>query len=279
MKNIFEISYDRQTGQTYAQYDKFVIRKVTKKQEEKLNTLGQKYKVQEQNKGIPRWLNLLNRISFSATFTSFIFFIVSLFIHMRESKENFIKEYLWLIIILCVSVVIFVGSIGLAIFMKKRQKQKTSEDISKELFQMILDTSKEYLSIPTSAKSLEVLMEQDQGRKRDKIHKFSNVVLSVFKENDMLCFADLYIVIGIPINTILQFETIEEPYHFIYWHKKESDLDNEAYGVKRIRRPIRCYQANQYSVLTLKSTNEDLGIYLPVYETAELQKILNEESE
>ncbi|MDE5856435.1 MAG: hypothetical protein K2H06_05255, partial [Anaeroplasmataceae bacterium] len=108
MENLFQIHYDKKTNQSYAEYDSFVIRRVSKKQEEKLISLGQKYNASERNRGMPRWLNLMNRLSFSATFTSFIFLIVSLFINASQSNGNFIQEYLWLIIILSVSIAFFI---------------------------------------------------------------------------------------------------------------------------------------------------------------------------
>lgn len=279
MNNLFQISYDKSSGQSKAKYDNYIIRKVNKKQEEKLVTLGKKYKTSEQNKGMPKWLYYWNRIAFSATFTSFIFLIVSIFSYVREKKENYVKDYLWIIIIFAVSFVAFVLSMILAIVKRKKTKEKNVNQASKDLFETILETSKEYLNVPADAKTIEILMNQPQEKKADKIHKFSNVLLSVFVEKEMLCFADLYVVIGIPLQNLADFEIINEAYRFRYWHKDKSMLQKEEYQIKVVTRPVRCYQASQYTILKLQNMKEELGIYFPSYEIEELKKILQEKRE
>lgn len=275
MENLFQIHYDKKTNQSYAEYDSFVIRKVSKKQEEKLISLGQKYRTSERNRGMPRWLNLMNRFSFSATFTSFIFLIVSLFMNARDNKDNFIQEYLWLIIILSISIVIFIFSIILAILNKKKKKEHKADEVSHDLFNEILETSKKFLSIPNSAQSLEVLMEQHKDKKANEIKKYSNVILSVFIEKDMLCLADLYVVIGIPLQNLEGFDIVKETHRFAYWHKSKNVSDCKNFGVN-YNAKHRCCQADQYAVLKMNYSNKKLGVFIPTYEVDEYKSILEE---
>ncbi|MDE6656614.1 MAG: hypothetical protein K2J85_06465 [Anaeroplasmataceae bacterium] len=278
MKNLFEITQNKATNSTMAEYDSFIIRRVSQKQEDKINALGQKYNIAEKNRGLPKWLNLMNRISFSATFTSFIFLIVSLFINAKEMKESFLKEYLWIIIILSVSIVIFIVSIVLGIVFRRHNQKTHKEETAQEVFDSILKLSKQYLSVPDSAKSLEVLMEQTKEKKEEKIKMFSNVILSVFIEKEMLCFADLFVVIGIPLKSIETFDEIQGDYRFRYWHKKEPISSFNQYDVKIVTRPIRCFQANQYFILKINH-HKELGIYVPPYEVDEYSSILKKKRE
>ncbi|MDE7385397.1 MAG: hypothetical protein K2M84_06530, partial [Anaeroplasmataceae bacterium] len=174
------------------------------------------------------------------------------------------------------SFIVFLCSIGIAFFYKKRKKVLKTEETSQNLFNTILETSKQFLSVPASARSLEVLMEQIKDSSSNKMKKYTNILLSVFVENDMLCFADLYVVIGIPIKNIKGFEIVQEPYRFEYWHKGKDKSNLEEYGVKRITKPIRYYQANHYAVLKLNFSNKDLGVFIPAYELEEFQTILQE---
>ncbi|MDE6408344.1 MAG: hypothetical protein K2K48_02630 [Anaeroplasmataceae bacterium] len=276
MKNLFQVYYDKNEKKTIAEYDSFVIRRVSKKQEEELTSLSQKYSDSKRNRGMPKWLNLINRISFTATFTSFIFLIVSLIVNARENKGIHINEYLWLGMIFGVSVVIFVFSIVIAHLIKKKRKGLKPAEVSQEVFNKILETSKEFLSVPDSAKSLEILMEEVDNEKeaKDEIRKFSNVLLSVFVENDLLCFADLYVVIGIPIKDLSEFERVEEPYRFDYWHKSKEEKSYEEYGIELINKATHTYQADHYVSLTMNIPNQDLRVYFPAYEIDVFQTIL-----
>ncbi|MDE6047343.1 MAG: hypothetical protein K2F56_01805, partial [Anaeroplasmataceae bacterium] len=92
----------------------------------------------------------------------------------------------------------------------------------------------------------------------------------------MLCFADLYVVIGIPLKDISEFEMIEEAYRFGYWHKGKEKSNLEEYGVKRITKPTHFYQASHYAVLKMNPLNKDLGVLIPAYEIEEYKAILKE---
>ncbi|MCM1130515.1 MAG: hypothetical protein NC310_07845 [Roseburia sp.] len=274
MENLFQIYYDKKTHQTFAEYDNFVIRKVTKKQEEKLMSLGQKYKIEAQNGSMPRWLNLMNHLSFCSVFTSFIFLITALLLYIKENNYNFITKYLWLIIIFSLSIAIFLLSILFKNLDKKRKKRIKAEEASQALFNEILEMSKKFLSVPASAKNLEVLMEQHKEKQKPTMKKYSNVLLSVFLENDMLCFADLYLVVGIPLKRIDGIDKVMENYRFEYWHKGK-EVDFESLGVT-IDTKYHSYQANQYAILKMNHLNKALGIFIPNYEINQYELILKE---
>ncbi|MDE6660904.1 MAG: hypothetical protein K2J93_03655 [Anaeroplasmataceae bacterium] len=275
MNNLFQIQYDKTTKKSIAQYDSFIIRRVSKKQEEQLNSMGQSYKTRPQNNELPRWLSFMNRIAFYALLVSFIFLISLLLNRSKENQGSFLNNSIWIIIILSIAAGLFIITLIIAIFIKKKNEKQNPEVTSQSLFNSILETSKEYLSIPASAKSLEVLMEQPNKKSKEK-KMYSNILLSVFVENDMLCLADLYVVIGIPIKNLEDFKIIEEPYRFSFWHKKNSFRE---YGVKLIPAPVRCYQKDQYSILEIHQSKEDLAIFIPEYEVFEFRKILEEKRE
>ncbi|MDE5855493.1 MAG: hypothetical protein K2H06_00435, partial [Anaeroplasmataceae bacterium] len=163
----------------------------------------------------------------------------------------------------------------LAVLYKKKKKNQKADEVSHDLFNEILEVSKNFLAIPNSAKSLEVLMEQHREYKTNAMRKFSNVLLSIFIEKDMLCLADLYVVIGIPLKNLEGFEIVKEPHGFDYWHKTKEVSDCNTFGVKYDTRH-RCYQTDQYAVLKMNYSNKNLGVFIPTYEVDEYQSILKE---
>ena len=274
MKNLFCIIYNKDNQKIEAEYKNYIIRQVSKKQEEKIQSLSQKYNNKHQQQFAPRWIYTFNRIFGPLLLISFIFLIVSI-ISDRLPFSQFLKENIGLIIIFCVSAFIVVSSTIVIALYKAKRKKENSSTTAEDIFQSILNVSKDYLGIPANAVSIEILSYQ-ANKKNDelKVAKhliYNNIVLSVFIEKDMLCFADLFDVIGIPLSAIERIEEVEESYFFQYWHKKEKF---STCGIKSKNFPVLHFEAQVYQRIVLKLGQEDFEIRLPAYELNTLNQIL-----
>lgn len=146
-------------------------------------------------------------------------------------------------------------------------KQDKTQNKAEDIFDSILKLSKEYLGVPENAVSMEVLSYQVL-KKDTEIHQpkhilYHNVVLNAFIEKDMLCFADLFDVIGIPLESIKKVEEVNETYSFKLWHKKEKP---SFYQVRIGRFPIRHFEANSYFCIEVNLNSEAFQILVPPYE-------------
>ena len=274
MKNLFNVIVHRTTQKIESEYKHWIIRQVTKKQEEKLQSLGQTYSTAQRKNNIPKWLYLWLRLSSTLVFTSFVFFLAMLFMSLSKGLDHFLIKYLWLEILFGLGIVSLV--LAILVRVKLNSKRKPEQNAADQIFNTILDTSKQFLKIPHHAFGLEVLSLQLISR-NDKIqmpkHKiYNNIVLSVFIEEDKLCFADLYDVIGIPLAYLTSINQMEEPYHFKFWHKKESFTAFQ--GISLIKRPTLCYEGTVQYQLKFKKENEEYEIRIPSYEIAELENLL-----
>lgn len=270
MKNIFCTVYDKTTKKNETEYEPFVIRKVSNNQEERINSLFHKYKTGEAN-GFPRWLNITSRLAFSATACSFIFLLLNII-----SSDVKMKDYLWIIIIFSISFFLLIFTIIIGVIMRRKNKKNLKKTSAADIFISILETSKGYLGVPKDAKSLEVLMEQKNGASNhSSVKKYNNILLSVFIENDKLCFADLYVVIGLPLSSFKKIEKEDMVHRFSFWHKKHSILEYKEKGLHQISIPVRCYQANYYYTLCFEIEKEEYAVCVPLYEIDAYQEVLN----
>lgn len=267
MKNIFDVIINKNTKNVESTYKKWVIRKVTKKQEDKLGSMSQKYSANQQRKNLPKWLYLWLRFSTTVTFTGLLFLILMFLFDISKGLQNFFTNYLWLEIVLGIGILSLGIAMGVSFYWKKKKgdfKQETAED----LFASILETSKEFLNIPKDASSIEILSTQNVLKnnvyQEPKQRIYNNILLSVFVEDGKICFADLYDVIGIPLNSIYEITKVEKPYVFKYWHKKEAYT--EYSGIKPHRRFGSFYEASQRYSLQFKEANETYEIEIPFYE-------------
>lgn len=108
-----------------------------------------------------------------------------------------------------------------------------------------------------------------------KIRKYNNIILSVFIEKDMLCLADLYVVIGLPLSNFKSIEKKEDNYRFFYWHKKKGISNYKDKGLHQLSFPVRSYQADYYYALCFEDEKKEYAVYVPFYEIEAYQEVLN----
>lgn len=283
MKNIFLIQTNRTTKTTKEEYEPFILRKLTKKQTDKINSMSQKYNVQRKKGDLPQGLYILDRVFFTATLMSFIFLIVSLIFDARKGMQEFFKTYLWILIIFLVSVFCSCLLKGIVHWYRKRKKSLQAKKSAEEIFQSILNVSKDFLSVPKTAECVEVLMEQQmvkaEGQEDKNKSPYSNVILSVFLEKGMLCFADLYLVLGIPLSSIAGLEKINHPYVFKFWHRKEKPSIYPDLHIHPVSRPVRGYQGDYYYELKILYQEKEYAIFFPAYEKEKWDQLFSSEKE
>lgn len=275
MKNIFQIVFDQMSKTSSAEYEKYIIRRLSKKEEEKINKMSNQYNSAEQKLALPKWLYFCLRISFMGMSTSFLLWFLLFFTEVKNGFVPFLQKYLWLEIIFLAFLGGLLVSILASTIFKKRKKSIPLKKNAEDIFADIVKESKKGLKVPDNAVGLEVLMSEailkKNGLKEPKSRFFSNVVLNAFIENDMLCLADLYVVIGIPLNEIKGIEAVKEVYRFQYWHKKSPIQEFQDYGVKQ-NKTAHCYQGNGYFVIPCFT---DLAFYISPYEYEEWKNLLN----
>lgn len=274
MKNIFQIIFDQTTKTSSAEYERYIIRRLSKKEEEKINNMSNRYGSAEKKLGLPKWLYFMLRVSFMGTMTCFLLWLLFLFTDIEDGFALFFQKNLWLEITFLVILIIFIVALILSTVFKKKAKSSQFKNNANEIFEGILKESKRCLKIPETAIGLEVLMDQailkKNGLKESKSRFFSNVVLSVFIEDDLLCLADLYVVIGIPLKEIKSIEEIKEIYRFQYWHKKTPIQEYQSLGIKEIK-TTHCYQGSNYYAITCFN---DSVFYVSPYEIQEWKNLL-----
>ncbi len=267
LKNLFCIVGNKKNNTIEPEYKRYILRQVSKKQEEKIHSMSQSFQTTRQRLLPPKWIYALSRICTSLFLLSFIFLTVALISNEHNSFQEFLKKNLWLCIIFLISLVILVFSIILGQVYRKKMKQDKTQNKAEDIFDSILKLSKEYLGVPENAVSMEVLSYQVL-KKDTEIHQpkhilYHNVVLNAFIEKDMLCFADLFDVIGIPLESIKKVEEVNETYSFKLWHKKEKP---SFYQVRIGRFPIRHFEANSYFCIEVNINSEAFQILVPPYE-------------
>ena len=283
MKNIFMIQTNRSTKTTTEEYNSFVLRRLTKKQMDKINAMSQKYNMQRKKSDLPQWLYLMNRIFFTALLTSFIFLIVSLIMDARKGMEEFFIANLWIIILFLISALGYIILKVTCHFFRKRKKIALAKQSAEDIFKGILNTSRDFLGVPKTARNLEIFMEQRVVKNENVLEKkgklFSNVILSVFIEKDMLCFADLYLVVAIPLSLIDKMEKVDEPYNFKFWHRKERPSLYADLGIHPVSRPVRCYQGAYYYRMIIRKQEQEYAVFFPAYDKSEWEELFSEEKE
>lgn len=124
------------------------------------------------------------------------------------------------------------------------------------------------MGVPPDAPSIDVLSEiysAKKGRKPEQPGMFPDA-MRVYREGDILCFADPNGVVGIPVSDIAQIIRVREPFELLLWNK-EFEPDKEPYrsfGITADR--YGNYHCGEYYLLQIRSDRGDFEIRVPPYD-------------
>lgn len=279
MKNFFNTVIDKTTGEVKSEFDSCIIRKVDKKDRSKIDSLTQKYDIKKKETLVPSKILNIKRFSKMLLFVSLVLWFLFFFMDLGTlSFLEFIKKELLLEILVILSLTGYIILLFVERRFKKKLQQTNVNQEAENSFQNILSYSFKSLGIE-NPKSLEVLSEQSVKKngivKNEKKTVFFNVILSVFIENDTLCFADLYSVIAIPLNSLLPLEKVEKSYLFKYWHKVDSPTTYMDFGIVASTH----YAGSYYYALPFRYKNEVYAIFIPPYDVEAWKSLLEPKME
>ncbi|MBQ8447860.1 MAG: hypothetical protein IJX27_02885 [Clostridia bacterium] len=268
MKNLFGIELgNEEKAESYGECELFIIRRVESELSEKQDEIGEELEEQGKKASLPMWLDIVKMICFA------VFMITAVAI-VRAWGEIGAKAFTnapWL-----TAAALVCGAAALAIWLMERNKNKTVAE-SEELKDYIAEAEKIHaeslasLGVPVDAKHTDVFsypykFKNGKEKRYSDFFDYLNNEWHVFREGDMLCFADCGAVIAIPTDDILGIYKVNKRVKFCGWNKetefnkgeyKQYKITNDNGGVLYIK---PCY------ALRFRSFGEDYEFIFPAYE-------------
>ncbi len=219
-----------------------------------------------------------------STVTIFILIIVAIF----RSELSFAEAYRHTPWLYWLATVCGIIGISLSIFSKRKRKlfQKASEPVLSQLDDCI-NAVYEALSVPDCAEEIDIFSFPYTATTDDiKIIKntfptyhFSNSIFKAYSDAENLYLASLEGTYAFPLSSIASIRTIKKRVRIMEWHKKtpynkgfykQFHLSSDTYG---------CIHCNRYYIVELTHAEKSYGIYIPCYDIAILERLINRKTQ
>ena len=272
MKNLFGLF--KKTSDN--NFDQFVLRKLLDDNSTKIDNLSKEGEQLKKEKVPPQWLSYVSifAIIFGLLFAVSILLAKDGFVNALQTRGYFFY----------IGVGLFVAGVVTQIIVRIKTKKSNSDPEVEEYVSMVEKTVKECefeLDIPETAVAIDVLFTimKKNSKGEEKLNQMAliqylNQELKVFVENDLFCFADNVMVIGIPINSFKGIKKINKRIPLPQWNKSEP-FNGPSY------KPFKLY-TNQtgliwmkpYYEIDLEVDGEQYYFLLPSYEKDSFLKAL-----
>ncbi len=219
MKNLFGIFKKSNDNN----FEKFVIRKLSDDNSEIIDNLSNEGKQLTKEKVPPQWLSY---VSIFAILIGLLFAVSILL-----AKDGFVNALQTRGYFFYIGVGLFVAGVVTQIIVRIKTKKSNSDPEVEEYVSRVEKTVKECefeLDIPETAVAIDVLFTimKKNAKGEEKLSQmaliqFLNQELKVFVENDLFCFADNVMVIGVPINSFKGIKIINKKIPLPQWNKSE----------------------------------------------------------
>ena len=272
MKNLFGLF--KKTSDN--NFDQFVLRKLSDDNSTKIDNLSNEGEQLKKEKVPPQWLSY---VSIFAILIGLLFAVSILL-----AKDGFVNALQTRGYFFYIGVGLFVAGVVTQIIVRIKTKKSNSDPEVEEYVSRVEKTVKECefeLDIPETAVAIDVLFTimKKNARGEEKLSQmaliqFLNQELKVFVENDLFCFADNVMVIGIPINSFKGIKIINKKIPLPQWNKSEP-FNGPSY------KPFKLY-TNQTGFIWMKPyyeidfevDGEQYYFLLPSYEKDSFLKAL-----
>ncbi len=219
MKNLFGIFKKSNDNN----FEKFVIRKLSDDNSEIIDNLSNEGEQLTKEKVPPQWLSY---VSIFAILIGLLFAVSILL-----AKDGFVNALQTRGYFFYIGVGLFVAGVVTQIIVRIKTKKSNSDPEVEEYVSRVEKTVKECefeLDIPETAVAIDVLFTimKKNAKGEEKLSQmaliqFLNQELKVFVENDLFCFADNVMVIGVPINSFKGIKIINKKIPLPQWNKSE----------------------------------------------------------
>ena len=219
MKNLFGLF--KKTSDN--NFDKFVLRKLSDDNSAKIDNLSNEGEQLKKEKVPPQWLSY---VSIFAILIGLLFAVSILL-----AKDGFVTALQTRGYFFYIGIGLFVVGLVTQIVVRIKTKKSNSDPEVEEYVSKVEKTVKECefeLEIPETAVAIDVLFTimKKNGKGEEKLSQMAliqylNQELKVFAENDLLCFADNVMVIGLPINSFKGIKKINKKIPLPQWNKSE----------------------------------------------------------
>ena len=272
MKNLFGLF--KKTSDN--NFDQFVLRKLSDDNSTKIDSLSNEGEQLKKEKVPPQWLSY---VSIFAILIGLLFAV-----SMLLAKDGFVNALQTRGYFFYIGVGLFVVGVVTQIIVRIKTKKSNSDPEVEEYVSRVEKTVKECefeLDIPETAVAIDVLFTimKKNSKGEEKLSQMAliqylNQELKVFVENDLFCFADNVMVIGVPINSFKGIKIINKRIPLPQWNKSEP-FNGPSY------KPFKLY-TNQTGFIWMKPyyeidfevDGEQYYFLLPSYEKDSFLKAL-----
>lgn len=264
MKNLFGIF--RKTNDS--NFKKFVIKELSKETTEKIDNLSNEKQKLKKKKTPPNWLAY---IYFPAG--AFGLILVSA---MLVAKDGFLAALENRGFIFYIGIALIVFAIATFIYChitsKKLAKDPEVEAYNESVIKITKECDTE-LEIPDTAVSFDVLMTLLKINKKGKevldqmsLLQYINQNVYIFVQDEMLCFADNIMVIGIPVNGIKAIKKIKKRMVLPQWNKEETIKSPTYKEYKMTMNDAGLVWMKHYYEISCDINGEEYYFLIPCYE-------------
>lgn len=271
MKNLF--GYFKKGDNSRS--DKFILRELKDDNRKEIEELRDETQALEKKKKIPFWVSILIYILAIAGLI-----IVGAFMKNLNKFSQLMESVGYLFYI---GIGLIVVAIGLTILISYHNKKLNQDPEVLEFFDEAtkkIEDVKAALEIPSTAIDVDIVismikLDKNGSEKIVKMLDFfgDNNEVSLFVEDNKLCIADIELVLGIPLDSIIGFELVDKKIKLPSWNK-EDNPKSEKYSeyVKTVSDGIIL---KNYYQLVFEVDKEKYYIVIPNYEYDRVKNLID----
>ena len=275
MKNLFGLF--KKTSDN--NFDQFVLRKLLDDNSTKIDNLSKEGEQLKKEKVPPQWLSYVSifAILFGLLFAVSILLAKDGFVNALQTRGYFFY----------IGVGLFVAGVVTQIIVRIKTKKSNSDPEVEKFVSMVEKTVKECefeLDIPETAVAIDVLFTimKKNSKGEEKLSQMAliqylNQELKVFVEKDLLCFADITMVVGIPLDSVKGIKMIKKRIPLPKWNKSEPFNGPTYKPYKLYTNQTGFIWCKPYYEIDLDIDNESYYFLIPCYEKDPFLKVVGKE--
>lgn len=281
MKNLFTEIKDEDQKQIHVSYGKYIIKKLTKSQEQQLHEKVQASQIKHAKLTTPpRWLLYLKFFAIGNILGMLFFIPISIYLNWNEiSLSDYFKTQWAMFLLLGIGIIVFAACKIAERSIMKQKKAEIEGCKIEDLVNEIREAAFQLLELPVPPTPIEILYER--GRVSKGVLRYfdfyNNPCMFVYKDEDSIYIATLTLVLKLPLDAIMGIEKVEESVRFTPWQKEEK-YNSETFASYEIkRRATGLFQVNSYYRVNLLLDNEEFCLMVLPYDIEALKKIIESE--
>jgi hypothetical protein len=274
MKNLFAMEIgdlNEENESSYGEADRFVLRRVEADLSEKQDELNGELEAHQKNAELPPWLNIVRMVSL-------LLFLIVFSATVKAGFSTAMKNAPLLVIAGAIS-----GIAALVLWLIGRSKTKNvieSEDFSEDVAaaEEMRKESLAALAVPEDAVGTDVFMrtykmKKGKEKRASSFFEYLNNEWLLFREDDMLCFADCGGVIGISVLDITGIYKINKRVSFMCWNKEEEFNKGKYKQYKITCDNVGTMYIKTYYSMRFVYCAEEYEILFPAYELETFKRL------